>query len=128
MHRLRILTLLVLALTLPGYGLAGLGHVRGCDHAMGQMGSQAAAPLGCCAGGHHGMSGGQSTGHPVPSGQHGTCPYCSGGLSCNAPQALESSAIDPLLGAPAHTIPASRIPILTTLHSPDGLWRPPPLI
>jgi hypothetical protein len=123
--RLRLLTVLVTLLTLPGYGLAGLAHVRSCQAQM-RAADHLVAAGDCCPG-----KADQST--PCKRlgdgpGKNGGCASCKAGYNCKSPQSCEPTHLAVLLLLPARPVLTANLPALVTSHSPNGLWRPPRFI
>jgi hypothetical protein len=119
---LRLLTILVIALTLPVYGLAGMTH-RSCQEQMSSS-DHAAVPGDCCPG-----KGDPSTDckqdSQSPLGKNGSCTACKAGYNCKSPQSFEPTHVLVSTVAPApSTLRADPSPPLVS-HSPEGLWRPP---
>jgi hypothetical protein len=135
MRLLRLLVITATLFSLPGYGLAAAGHVRGCperapagaaDTAMAGMDMThkamdgmamdgTAMPGDCCP----------DAAHQQPHGKSGDCGACQAGHGCKSPQGVQ------LLHAPVLTIVAFPQAVLTdpaphaSLCIPDGLLRPP---
>ena len=109
MRRLQLWIVLLTVLTLPGYGLAGIAHVRSCQLQMAAAQS-AAVPGDCCPGK-------SDSGTP-----------CKAGYNCKSPQSYEPTHLAALLIVPARPSLTAHPPTLPVSHSINGLWRPPRLI
>lgn len=122
MRTFRLLTILVIALTLPGYGLAGVTH-RSCQEQMSASG-HAAVPGDCCPGKGDPSTDCKQDGSS-PHGKNAPCGACKAGYNCKSPQSYEPTHVLVLMilpvGATVWAIPPP--PLIS--HSPDGLWRPP---
>jgi hypothetical protein len=123
MRRLRLLTVLLTLLTLPGYGLAGIAHVRSCQAQMASAHSVVATGD-CCPG-----KADQST--PCKrfgDGKNGSCTPCKAGYNCKTPQTYEPTHLVAALVVPTRPVLTANLPTLITSHSPNRLWRPPRFI
>lgn len=125
MRRLRLLTVLVTLLTLPGYGLAGLGHVRSCQAQM--KASDHVVMAGDCCPGNPDQSAPCKRFGDAP-GKNGSCTPCKAGYNCKSPQTYEPTHLVAMLVVPVRPVLTAILPILVTSHSSSGLWRPPRLI
>jgi hypothetical protein len=125
MRRLRLLTVLVTLLTLPGYGLAGITHVRSCQAQL-ESAHAVVAAGDCCPG---------KADQSVPckrfgdgAGKNGTCTPCKAGYNCKSPQTYEPTHLVAMLVVPARPVLTANLLALVTSHSSNGLWRPPRFI
>ena len=125
MRRLRLLTVLVTLLTLPGYGLAGLAHVRSCQAQM-QSPDRVAVVGDCCPG---------KADQSVPCkrfgdapGKNGSCTPCKAGYNCKSPQTYEPTHLVAMPGVRARPAVVAQPPTLLISYSSNGLWRPPRFI
>jgi hypothetical protein len=128
MRILRLLTMLVTLLSLPGYGVAALAPARVCDAQIYASPHTSAADE-CCPQGQQHKSCERASQAAHSSGHQGGCAGCQAGLTGGTgPQTFE-----------AHTALAVWIPVIRTAVpkdsltrlpslSPDGLFRPPALI
>jgi hypothetical protein len=124
-RRLRLLTILLTLLTLPGYGLAGFTHVRSCQAQM--RASDHIVMLGdCCPGKADQNAPCKRFGDG--SGKNGTCTPCKAGYNCKSPQTYEPTHLVALLVTPARPVLTPNPPTLIVSHSSNGLWRPPRFI
>jgi hypothetical protein len=123
MRRLRLLTVLLTMLTLPGYGLAGIAHVRSCQTQMASVHSVVAAGD-CC----RGKADQSAPCKRFGDGKNGSCTPCKAGYNCKSPQTYEPTHLVATLVAPARPVLTANLPTLIPSHSPNGLWRPPRLI
>jgi hypothetical protein len=117
MRRFRLLTVLLTLLTLPGYGLAGLAHVRSCQAQM-----QAPDRMGKADQGAPCKRFGDGPG------KNGTCTPCKAGYNCKSPQTYEPTHLVAMLVVPARPVLTAQLPTHITSHSSNGLWRPPRFI
>jgi len=122
---LRLITVLLTLLTLPGYGLAGLVQ-RSCQEEM-RSSAHITFAGDCCPG-----KGDPSTSCKRPGdsplGKKDSCKACKAGHNCKSPQSYEPAAALVWLILPAHSTVSIDPPSLLSSHSPDGLWRPPRFI
>jgi hypothetical protein len=126
-RKLRLLTVLTTLLTLPGYGFAGLAHVRSCQAQMSAMNHVAMAGD-CCPGKTDQVAACKgSGGSPLP-GKNPSCTACKAGFNCKSPQSYEPSQVVVILVTPVRPALSPDLPTRVSSHSPDGLWRPPRLI
>jgi hypothetical protein len=122
MRMMRIITLLITLLTLPGYGLASLSQ-RSCQEEM-RASTQQTLAGDCCPGkADPGTACKRLTDSPL--GKKDTCSACKAGYNCKSPQPYEPSTTLASIVLPIH--PSVSITPRSPLssHSPDGLWRPP---
>lgn len=124
MRRFRLLTVLLTLLTLPGYGLAGVAHVRSCQAQM-QAPDRVAVAGDCCPGKADQTACKRFGDAP---GKNGTCTPCKAGYNCKSPQTYEPTHLVAMLVVPARPILTSHRPTPAISHSSHGLWRPPRLI
>jgi hypothetical protein len=122
-NRVRFLTLLVLLVTLPGYGLAGIAHVRSCQE---QMSSQSHVAGDCCPGKADATTACKRAG--AQHGQKDPCGACKAGFNCKSPQSYEPVAVLNVIFQPGPSPVLTEPPALLVSHSLDGLLRPPCLI
>jgi hypothetical protein len=122
MRRLRLLTVLVTLLTLPGYGFAGLGHVRSCQAQM-QAPDRVVMAGDCCPGKVDQSAPCKRSGDAP--GKNGSCTSCKAGYNCKSPQSYEPTHLVAMLVVPARPILTANLPTLVISHSSHGLWRPP---
>ena len=122
MRRLRLLTVLLTLLTLPGYGLAGFAHVRSCQAQM-KNPDRIATVGDCCPG---------KTDQGTPCkrlgdapGKNGSCTPCKAGYNCKSPQSYEPTHLVAMMVVPTRPILTADLPTLVISHSSSGLWRPP---
>ena len=128
-RHLRVVILLVVALTLPGYGLADLAHVRACPNAMGDMGAHAMSGHGCCPGAGGPVTSTQHAGGNRSRTTHRSGSPCNSPFCCKVAQPLlQLNAIAPPLGATRPSMPDIEPLRLEPSSRSDGLWRPPRLI
>jgi hypothetical protein len=121
-RRLRLLTILVTLLTLPGYGLAWSTHVRSCQAQM--RASDHIVMLGdCCPGKADQNAPCKRFGDG--SGKNGSCNPCKAGYNCKSPQTYEPTHLVAMVVTPARTVLTATFIVS---HSSNGLWRPPRLI
>lgn len=125
MRRLRLLTVLVTLLTLPGYGLAGITHVRSCQAQL-ESAHAVVAAGDCCPGKADQSAPCKRFGDGA--GKNGTCTPCKAGYNCKSPQTYEPTHLVAMLVVPARPVLTANLPTLITSHSPNGLWRPPRFI
>jgi hypothetical protein len=121
---LRLLTLLILCVTLPGYGLAGITNVRSCQEQMNPA-SHLVMAGDCCPGKTHA---GTPPCKRAGGGQKIPCGACKAGFNCKSPQTYEPTASVTVFTLPAASVVLIDPPALPLSHSPNGLWRPPRLI
>ncbi len=125
MPTLRLITVLVLLLTLPIYGLAGAVQ-RSCQQEMSAP-THITVAGDCCPGkSDPGTSCKKLGGSPL--GKKDSCTACKAGYNCKSPQSYEPAAVLAWIVLPAHATVSINPPSLVSSHSPDGLWRPPRLI
>jgi hypothetical protein len=122
MRGLRLLTVLVTLLTLPGYGLAGLAHVRSCQTQM-KTPDRIAMVGDCCPGKANPNTPCKRFGDAP--GKNGTCTPCKAGYNCKSPPTYEPTHLVAMLVVPARPILTADLPTLPISHSSNGLWRPP---
>jgi hypothetical protein len=122
MRRLRLLTVLVTLLTLPGYGLAGLAHVRSCQAQM--KAPDRVAMVGDCCPGKADQNTPCKRFGDAP-GKNGTCTPCKAGYNCKSPQTYEPTHLVAMRVVPARPILTADLPTPAISHSSNGLWRPP---
>jgi hypothetical protein len=122
-RRLRLLTILVTLLTLPGYGLAGLTHVRSCQAQM--RPSDHVVMLGDCCPGKADQN---APCKRFSDGKNETCSPCKAGYNCKSPQTYEPTHLVAMLVTPARPVLTANPPTLIVSHSSNGLWRPPRFI
>jgi hypothetical protein len=125
--RLRLLIILATLLTLPGYGLAGLAHVRSCQSQM-SASNHVVMAGDCCPGKSDQGTGCKGSGDSPLSGKNAPCSACKAGFNCKSPQSYEPTHVVAMLVTPARPAPVVDPPTLASSHSPNGLWRPPRLI
>jgi hypothetical protein len=125
MRRFRLLTVLLTLLTLPGYGLAGLAHVRSCQAQL-QAPDRVAMAGDCCPGKADQSAPCKRFGDGL--GKNGTCTPCKAGYNCKSPQTYEPTHVEAMLVVPARPVLTAQLPTHVTSHSSNGLWRPPRLI
>jgi hypothetical protein len=132
MRLLRLLVITATLISLPGYGLAATGHVRGCperapagaaDMAMDGM----AVADDCCPGaaGQH-ASDQHAPEQDVPD-SSGGCAACQAGHTCKNPQGVQLVHAPILMVVPVHQAAMVATAPHASLCSPDGLLRPPDL-
>jgi hypothetical protein len=127
MRLLRLLVITATLISLPGYGLAATGHMRGCPE---RAPADAAAMVmtdmtmadDCCPG---------AAGQHVPD-QHapdksGGCAACQAGHTCKSPQGVQLVHAPILMVVPVHQPAMAGAAPCASLCSPDGLLRPPNL-
>lgn len=124
-RRLRLLTVLVTLLTLPGYGLAGLAHVRSCQAQM--RTSHRVVMAGDCCPGKADQNAPCKRFGDQP-GKNGPCTPCKAGYNCKSPQSHEPTHLVAMLVMPARPALTADPPTLVSSYSPNGLWRPPRFI
>ena len=122
MRRLRLLTVLLTLLTLPGYGLAGLAHVRSCEAQM--KNPDRIAMVGDCCPGKTDQSAACKRLGDAP-GKNGSCTSCKAGYNCKSPQSYEPTHLVAMLVVPTRPILTLDLPTLVISNSSSGLWRPP---
>jgi hypothetical protein len=122
MRTLRLLTVLVTLLTLPGYGFAGLGHVRTCQAQMNAPDRVVMA--GDCCPGKADQSVPCKRSGEAP-GKDGSCTLCKAGYNCKNPQTYEPTHLVAIMVLPARPILTASLSTLVISHSSNGLWRPP---
>jgi hypothetical protein len=132
MRLLRLLVITATLISLPGYGLAATGHVRGCperapagatDMAMDGMAMDAMAMADDCC--------------PAAAGQHapdqhapdnsGGCAACQAGHTCKSSQGVQFVHAPILMAVPVPQPAMTGAAPHISLCSPDGLLRPPNL-
>src|ERR1700730_3943146 len=117
MRRLRLLTVLLTLLTLPGYGLAGITHVRSCQAQM-RASDRVVMAGDCCPG-----KADQST--PCKrfgdgSGKNGTYTPCKAGYNCKSPQPYEPTHLVAMVVTPVRPVLTAIPPTLIVSHSSNG--------
>jgi len=118
----RLLTILALLLTLPGYGLAGLTQ-RSCQEQM-RASNHPSLAGDCCPGkADPGARCKQLDDGPLS--KKGPCSACKAGYNCKTSQSFEPVSSLVLLIPPAVFPPSLDPATLLLSHRPDGLWRPP---
>ena len=124
MRYFRLITVLAVLLTLPGYGLASLMQ-RSCQEQM-RAPSSIVLAGDCCPG-----KADQGQGTPCKSFGDGAlskkapCSACKTGYNCKSPQSFEpTSGLVLLVMSVAGSLSVYPPPLLLS-HSPAGLWRPP---
>jgi hypothetical protein len=122
---LRLLTVLVTLLTLPGYGWAEFTHVRSCQVQM-KDSDHVVRAGDCCPGKADQSSPCKRFGDG--DGKNGTCTPCKAGYNCKSPQSFEPTHLVAILVTPTHPVLTVNPPTLITSHSSHGLWRPPRFI
>ena len=125
MRRLRFLTVLLTLLTLPGYGLAGITHIRSCQAQM--KASEHVVMAGDCCPGNPDQSA-PCKRFGDGSGKNGSCTPCKAGYNCKNPQSYEPTHLVALVVVPARPALTAILPALIPSHSSNGLWRPPRFI
>jgi hypothetical protein len=125
MRRFRLLTVLLTLLTLPGYGLAGLAHVRSCQAQM-KTSDRVAMAGDCCPG--KADQGAPCKRFGDAPGKNGSCTPCKAGYNCKSPQTYEPTHLVAMLVVPARPVLTAQLPTHVTSHSSNGLWRPPRFI
>jgi hypothetical protein len=121
----RLLTLLALLVTLPGYGLAGIVNVRTCQEQMNPA-NHVSLASDCCPGKTHtGAPPCKRAGDGSQQGQKDSCGACKAGFNCKSPQSYEPSPSVTLFMLRAPSAVLTDPPALLLFHSPGGLWRPP---
>ena len=123
MRRLRLLTVLLTLLTLPGYGLAGITHARTCQAQM-RASDHVVVADDCCPG----KADQNAPCKRFGSGKNGSCNPCKAGYNCKSPQTYEPTHLVAMVVAPARTVLTANPRTFIVSHSSDGLWRPPRLI
>ena len=125
MRGTRLLILLTVLLTLPGYGLAGFVQ-RSCQEQM-RASSHVVLASDCCPGKTDQGAACKRLGDG-PLGKTGGCSACKAGYNCKSSQSFEPTEAPVLLVLSARPTLSmdSHTPMLS--HSPGGLWRPPRLI
>jgi hypothetical protein len=125
MRTLRLLTILMTLLTLPGYGLAGI-QARSCQSQM--SGANLTAIAGDCCPGKSGQGdsckGSGNTGLP---GKNTPCSQCKAGYNCKSPESYEPNHLIATPAVAPRVAIAVRTVSLPLSNSPAGLWRPPRL-
>src|ERR1700716_157782 len=109
MRRFRLLTVLLTLLTLPGYGLAGLAHVRSCQAQM-QAPDRIAMAGDCCPG--KADQGAPCKRFGDGPGKNGSCTPCKAGYNCKSPQTYEPTHLVALLITPARPVLTENFPTL----------------
>jgi hypothetical protein len=142
MRLLRLLVITATLISLPAYGLAATGHVRGCperapagavDRAMDGMAMDGmtkdgmAMPDDCCPG-----AAGQHAPEQHAPDQHspdnsGGCAACQAGHTCKSAQGVQLVHAPILMAVPVHQAAMAGTAPRASLCSPDGLLRPPDL-
>jgi hypothetical protein len=125
MRRLRLLTVLLTLLTLPGYGLAGITHARTCQAQM-RASDHVVVADDCCPGKADQNAPCKRFGDG--SGKNGSCNPCKAGYNCKSPQTYEPTHLVAMVVTPARTVLTANPHTLVVSHSSNGLWRPPRLI
>ena len=124
MRYFRLITLLAVLLTLPGYGLASLMQ-RSCQEQM-RASSPSVLAGDCCPG-----KADQGQGTPCKSFGDGAlskkapCSACKAGYNCKSPQSFEPTSVQVLLVMSVEDSLSASPPPLLLSHGPTGLWRPP---
>ena len=126
-RKLRLLTVLTTLLTLPGYGLAGLTHVRSCQTQM-SASNRVVMAGDCCPGKADQGAACKGFGGSPLSDKNAPCTACKAGFNCKSPQSFEPTHVVVILVMPSRPALSVDPPTLVSSHSPDGLWRPPRLI
>lgn len=124
MRAFRLVTLLAVLLTLPGYTLAGLVQ-RSCQEEM-KASTHITLAGDCCPGKGDPSTACKRLGDS-PLGKKDSCAACKVGYNCKSPQSYEPAPSFVWLALPAHSTLSEDSPSLLSSHSPDGLWRPPRL-
>jgi hypothetical protein len=125
MRATRLLILLAVMFSLPGYGLAGFAQ-RSCQEQMAATNPVSLAGD-CCPGK-------TDQGTPCkkledsPLGKKGGCSACKAGYNCKSPQSFEPTEAPRLLTSSVAPSSSLDPPTLLLSRSPNGLWRPPRLI
>jgi hypothetical protein len=132
MRLLRLLMITATLISLPGYGLAATGHVRGCperapagaaDMAMDGMAMDGMAVADdCCPG-----AAGQHAPDQHAPDKSGGCAACQAGHTCKSPQGVQFVHAPILMVVPVHQPAMAGTAPRASLCSPDGLLRPPDL-
>src|SRR2546423_1564448 len=125
MRRLRLFTILVTLLTLPGYGLAGIAHVRSCQAQL-ESAHTVVAAGDCCPGKADQSAPCKRFGDGA--GKNGTCSACKAGYNCKSPQTYEPTHLVTMIVVPARPVLTAQLSTHSTSHSSNGLWRPPRFI
>lgn len=125
MSRFRLITILVLLLTLPIYSLAGVVQ-RSCQQEM-NASTHVALAGDCCPGKSELGTSCKRLGDG-PLGKKDSCTACKAGYNCKSPQSYEPAPALVWRVPPARATVSIDPPSLLSSHSPDGLWRPPRLI
>lgn len=118
------------SMIMTGMDMTGM-DMAGMDMA-GSGAEGMATPHDCCAGAAGHSAVGQHSAHPSTPAQHspgqsGACAACQAGHTCKSSQGV------PLIHAPVLTLSPVQPAVMTrsapceSLHSPDGLLRPPDL-
>jgi len=121
-RRLKLLTVLLTLLTLPGYGLAGIAHVRSCQSQMSSS-LHIAVAGDCCPGKAEQNTPCKQFGDG--SGKNGACTPCKAGYNCKSTQSYEPTHVVALPIIRARPILTADFPTLLISHLSNGLWRPP---
>jgi hypothetical protein len=124
---MRLLTVLALLVTLPGYGLAAVAQVRSCQEQMSTPHHVSLAGD-CCPGKTAAGTLCKRAGGGSQHGQKDPCGACKAGFNCKSPQSYEPTPSVTLLAVPPRSAVLTQPPALLISHSPDGLWRPPSFI
>jgi hypothetical protein len=122
MRGTRLLILLAVLLTLPGYGMAGFAQ-RSCQEQM-RASSHVALASDCCSGKTDQATPCKRDGDG-PLGKTGGCSACKAGYNCKSPQSFEPAEAPVLLVLSARPTLSIDPHTLLMSHSPGGLWRPP---
>jgi hypothetical protein len=125
MRALRLLTILMTLLTLPGYGLAGM-QARSCQSQM-SAAHQTAIAGDCCPGKSGQRDSCKGSGNNGLPGKNTPCSQCKAGYNCKSPQSYEPIHLIAMPTAAPRLAIAVRPVSLPLSNSPDGLWRPPRL-
>jgi len=122
-RRLRLLTVLVSLLTLPG--LMGSERAADCSTQVSGATSHLVMSADCCPlHAHHGVPCKQMGNHPL-SGKGARCSACLGCGGSPSPGIAEAVV---MFVVPVGSILSAYPPQLLSSRSPTGLWRPPQLI
>jgi hypothetical protein len=124
---LRLLTILVTLLTLPGYGLAGATHVRSCQAQM-SASNHVVMAGDCCPGKADPNAPCKQLGKSELPGKNSPCSPCKAGYNCKSPQSYEPTHLVAMLVIPTRPAVVANPPTLLSSYRPDGLWRPPRFI
>ena len=121
-RKVRLLTVLAILLTLPGYGLAGLAQ-RSCQEEM--RASNAITLVGDCCPGKSDQGTACKQHGDSPLGKKAPCSACKAGYNGKSPQSFEPATETVLRVVPTAFLMSSDPPPLLLPHRPEGLWRPP---